>query len=286
LPEQDVGLFVSYVTNGGLARMELVDAFVERYFPREEPALPEPPAGFMERGERAAGKYRFLRHNWSDIEKAMSLPSAISVVLKPDGTLMTSGFLEEPWHWSEVEPFYYRQIDGGMTLAFKEAADGSVTHLTISSFPFMPAYRIAWYSAPGFNYFLFGVGLLLCVTILVSAFRHRKARKQGPASSRWAVRLAVLVAALTLLFVIGVVIVVQSAGEELFFGIPPALTAVLVLPILSSVLTIGVALFAVRIWRDASWTRFQRVHYTLFALFAVGLVWFYWYWNILGFQYG
>jgi hypothetical protein len=95
-----------------------------------------------------------------------------------------------------------------------------------------------------------------------------------------------LVSALTLLFVIGIVILVESAGEELFYGIPPALTAVLVLPILSSLLTLGVALSAVRIWRDASWTRFQRAHYTLFALFAVGLVWFYWYWNILGFQYG
>jgi len=284
--EQNVGLFVSYVTNGGLARMELVDAFAKRYFPREDPALPEPPEGFMERGKKAAGKYRFLRHNWSDIEKAASLPSAISVVLKPDGTLMTTGLLDVPWHWSEVEPFYYRQIDGGMTLAFKEATDGSVSHLTISSFPFMPAYRIAWYSAPSFNYVLLGVGLLLCVTTLVSALRHRRARKQGPASSRWAVWLAVTVGALTLLFVIGAVILVQSAGEELFYGIPPAMTALLVLPILSSVLTIGVALSAVRIWRDASWTRFQRAHYTLFALFAVGLVWFYWYWNILGFQYG
>ena len=240
----------------------------------------------MERGKRAAGKYRFLRHNWSDIEKVASLPSAISVVQKEDGTLMTTGFLDVPWHWSEVEPFYYRQIDGGMTLAFEEAADGSVSHLTVSSFPFMPAYRIAWYSAPTFNYVLLGVGLLLCVTTLVSALRHRKARKQGPAWSRWAVRLAVTVSALTLLFVIGVVIVAEAAGEELFYGIPPALTAVLVLPLLSSVLTLGVVLFAVRLWRDAPWTRFQRAHYTLFALFALGFVWFYWYWNLLGFQYG
>jgi hypothetical protein len=176
-----------------------------------------------------------------------------------------------------------------MTLAFKEAADGSVSHFTISSFPFMPAYRIAWYSAPTFNYLLLGVGLLLCVTTLVSALRQRKARKQGPAWSRWAIRLAVAVSALTLLFVIGVVIVGEAAGEDLFYGIPPVLTAVLVLPILSSALTLGVALFAVRVLRDgrdAPWTRFQRAHYTLFALFAVGFVWFYWYWNLLGFQYG
>ena len=38
--EHDVGLFVSYVTHGGHARSELVEAFVKRYFPTPETAPP------------------------------------------------------------------------------------------------------------------------------------------------------------------------------------------------------------------------------------------------------
>ncbi len=286
LTDQNVGLFVSYATNGGRARMELVDAFVARYFPYDEPELPEPPEDFAERGKKYAGNYRFTRHNWSDLEKLLSLPSVISVAVTPDGTLMTSPILEDPWHWVEIEPNLFHQIDGGMTLAFIEDDDGAVNHLAFSLLPFMPAYRVAWYAAPTFNYILLAVALLLCVTTLISAFRHRKARKEEPSGARWAVRLAWLVSALTLVFIVAVTIIVSSAGEDLFSGFPPSLTAALMLPILASILTLGVAVCAVLIWKEGYWTRFRRLHYTLFAIFAIGLVWFYWYWNVLGVQYG
>lgn len=284
--DQNVGLFVSYAVNGGRARTELVDAFAKRYFPREQPAPPEPPADFAERGTKYAGNYRFNRHNWSDLEKLMSLPGVVSVAVTPEGTLVTSPIFDEPWHWVEVEPNYFRQIDGEMHLAFIEDDDGTINHFAFSPFPFMVAYRAAWYTLPAFNYFLVGVGLLLCVTTLVSFFRNWKKRKADSSGARWAIRLAALVSFLTIAFVVAVTIIVSSAGDELFFGYPASLTAALMLPILASILTLAVAVYAVLAWRRGYWTRFKRVHYTLFALFALGLVWFYWFWNILGVQYG
>jgi hypothetical protein len=131
------------------------------------------------------------------------------------------------------------------------------------------------------------MGLLLCITIPVSAFRHRRARKGDPAVARWAVRIAASVAILTLVFWVAVVVILSSSDlEELMYGFPASLTAALMLPILTTVLSLGVVAFAVLAWKNGFWSRFQRIHYTLFALFAVGLVWFYWYWNLLGVQYG
>ena len=286
-PERDVGIFVSYVNSGRFARWELVEAFVQRYFAPEEPALPEPPADFTERGQRFAGKYRFTRHNWSDIEKIMALFNVLSVTVTPEGTLAVSGLFEEPLHFVEVEPLLFRQIDGVLSLAFTENREGEITHFTFSNLPFMPAYRIAWYTAPGVNYALLGLGLLLSVTILVSAFRHRKTRKEDPAPARWAVRIAALVAGLTLVFWVAVVVILSSTGlDQLVYGFPPSLTAVLMLPILATALTGVVAVFAVLAWKNGYWSRFRRIHYTLFALLAIGLVWFYWYWNLFGVQYG
>jgi CubicO group peptidase (beta-lactamase class C family) len=286
LTDQNVGVFVSYVTHGGHARMELMDAFVARYFPSDEPALPEPPEDFVERGQKYAGTYRFIRHNWSDLEKLLSMPSKITVAVMPDGTLLTGGIFEEPWRWVEIGPNLFHQIDGGMTLAFIEDEDGAINHFVFSAFPFMPAYRVAWYATPNFNYFLLAGALLLCVTTLVSFFRRWKARKTDPSGARWAVRLAALVSVLTLGFIVAVTVIVSAAGENLFSNIPSSLTVALMLPILASILTLFVAVFAVLCWKRGYWTRFRRVHYTLFALFAIGLVWFYWYWNVLGVQYG
>jgi CubicO group peptidase (beta-lactamase class C family) len=287
-PDHNVGLFVSYVNEGGHARSELVEAFVRRYFVTAQPALPKPPGDFVKRGTKFAGKYRFTRHNWSTIEKLMALPSVVSVAVTKKGTLAVSipGLADEPLQCVEVGPNLFHQIDGPMSLAFTSDGSGKVTHMIFSNLPFMPTYRIAWYTDPVFNYALLALALLLCVTTLVSAFRHRKARKNDPSGARWAVRLAVLASALTLLFIVSVTIIVSSYGEDLFYGFPTALTAALMLPILTSILTLGVAVLTVLAWTNGYWTGFRRVHYTLFAVFAIGLVWFYWFWNVLGVQYG
>jgi hypothetical protein len=291
-PSHNLGIFVSYVTHGGHARSELVEAFVKRYFPSKE-AVPleppaSPPADFLKNAQKFAGKYRFTRHNWSTIEKALALPEVLTVAATRKGTLAVSipGLASEPLQWVQVGPTLFRQIDGPLELGFEEDKAGRATHMVLSNLPFMPTYRIPWYTDPTLNYLLVGLALLLCVTTLVSAVKHRKARRADPAPARWAVRFAALVAIVTLLFVIAIVAILSSYKDSLFFGFPPALTVALMLPILASILTLGVAVYAVVIWRRGYWTRFRRVHYTLFALFAIGLVWFYWFWNILGVQYG
>ncbi len=284
--DRNVGLFVSYATNGGHARSELVEAFVKRYFGAREPVLPKPPEDFAKQAAKFAGKYRFTRNNWSTIEKALSLPGALTLAVTKENTLALSGIFDEPLQWVQVAPTLFHQVDGPLQMGFKEDEGGRVTHMVISNLPFMPTYRIAWYTDPSLNYALVGVALLLCVTTLVGAFRRRKERKGDPAPARWAVRTAAAVSAVTLLFIIAVVVIVSSYKEDLFSGLPPVLTAALMLPIIASILTLGVAAYAVVIWRRGYWTRGRRVHYTLFALFAIGLVWFYWFWNILGVQYG
>ncbi len=284
-PEHDIGLYGSYVAAGGLARFELFEAFVERYFPvPEEPDL-TPPEDFSERADRFAGTYRFTRHNYSTLEKLFALVATITVAPTEDGTLMVDGFLGETMHWVEVEPLLFRQINGWQSLAFKEDENGEITHLAFSLFPFMPAYRVAWYSLPAFNYTLLGLGVLLFLTTLVSAFRHRKTMREAPAIERWPIRLAVGVSALTLVFLVTAVAVVTAEGVDIFYGVPATLTAAFVLPILTSLLTVGVAVFVPLAWRGRYWTTGRRVHYTLFAVLAAGYVWFYYYWNVLGFQY-
>ena len=209
--EHNIGLFVSYATNGQ-PRSELVEAFVRRYFDVAERDLPEPPEDFAERWKKLTGTYRGTRHNYSTIEKLMSLSSVFKVGISPEGTLVTSGlFGREPWHWIEVEPLYFRQVDGDLALAFHEDENGDVTHLFLSLVPpATQAYRISWYAAPTFNYVLLVLGAVLFVTTLVSAVRHRKERKHDPVGARRAVRLAVAVSAQTLLFLISAGIIISK----------------------------------------------------------------------------
>jgi CubicO group peptidase (beta-lactamase class C family) len=285
LPEHNVGLFVSYGSSG-LPGYDLLPAFIGRYFAAPDPAPPEPPAGFEERTKRVAGVYRFTRHNYTSIEKAFALPSVVSVAAGPKGTITTSiqGF-GEPWVWREVAPNYYGQIDGTMRLVFREAADGSITNMYFSLLPFMPCYRVAWYATPTVNYVLLGATLFLCISTLVSFCYHRKGRKQDPTLARWCARTAAAVSVMTICAVGGVVAVIAAASEELAYGLPKPLIAILGLVLLTTILTpILVALTGLA-WRDRWWTTFRRIHVSAFALAAAGMVWFYAYWNLLGWQY-
>lgn len=284
-PEHNIGIFVSYVTSGGQARGELLKSFVDRYFPKPERALPAAPADFQARGQRLAGSYRFTRHNFSTIEKLLALAVSLSVSVTSDNTLLVSGVFPEPSQYVEVEPLLFQQIDGWRTLAFKENKDGEITHMVFGMLPFMPTYRVSWYETRGFSLALFGLGALLCITTLVSAFYHRKESKAAPRSSRWAVRLGVVVSVLTLAFLVSFIAIVASSMDRLVYGIPASLTAALVLPIVTSVLAVGTTVSGVLAWKERWWTLMRRLHYSLFAITTLALVWFYFHWNLLGFQY-
>lgn len=285
LPEHNLGIYVSYVTSGGMARLELLKAFLDRYFPAAELPAPKAAADFQTRGKRFAGSYRFTRHNWSTIEKVLSLALSFKVSVTGDNTLLVSGVFPEPMQFVEVGPLLFQQVDGWMTLAFKENEKGEISHLFFGLLPFMPTYRIPWYETQSFSLALLGLGVLLCITTLVSAFYHRKESAAGPAGARWGVRVAVVQSVLTLIFLVSCIAIVASYREEIFFGIPTSLKAALVLPLVTSALAIGMAVLAVLSWKQRWWRLVRRLHYSLFALLALGLTWFYIHWNILGFHF-
>ncbi|MGH9792142.1 MAG: serine hydrolase domain-containing protein, partial [Candidatus Acidiferrales bacterium] len=65
-----------------------------------------------------------------------------------------------------------------------------------------------------------------------------------PRASRWAIRLAVLAALLTLAFAVSLIAVVQASQDSLIYELPASLGAVLVLPILTSILAAAIAILA------------------------------------------
>ena len=85
---------------------------------------------------------------------------------------------------------------------------------------------------------------------------------------------------------VGIGAIAASMGVELFNRIPASFTAILVVvPIVTSLLTPAVLFATVVAWKESYWTVGRRIHYSLFAFAALGLTWFYYYWNVLGFQY-
>jgi len=293
VPEQNLGFFVSY-NSGGLgtllARDELMQAFLDRYYPMPEMPELKPSLDFKKGARRFAGSYGITRVVSTTYEKLMTLMMVTKVEATEDGTLLITlpaGLGSK--QWVEVEPFVFREVGGQDTLVFREDSKGRISHAFFSPFPIFACVKLAWYKTPGFHYSLLSISMILFLSTLgwpVGALSRLlcKRKKEIPGAP-WLVRvIAGGMSVLYILFLIGMFLVV-SDQMELMFGVPPLLKIVLVLPIISALLTIGALFFTYVAWKNKYWSVCGRVHYTLVALASLAFLWFLIYWKLLGYHF-
>jgi hypothetical protein len=73
--------------------------------------------------------------------------------------------------------------------------------------------------------------------------------------------------------------------REIATGDVAMLKALLIIPMLLTVLTVGPVVFTGLAWTQGYWYVGERTHYTLVTLGAVVYVWFLNYWNLLGWRF-
>ncbi len=293
LPDQNLGVFVSYNSEGGA---ELINqhlgfqrAFFDHYYPAPAVEPIQPPANFSERAGRFEGSYKVTSSSYTTLEKVAGLMgSTVKISDSGDGALLLTTPWGE-WRFVEVEPLYFRQVDSPIGIAFRTDDQGRVTHMATDLTPMFAFEKIKWYEAPGFNMAL----VLGCVMVFVSmipavSIRALRNRRQGgdatpaPRGARAAQWIILGVCALNLLFVVGTLL----WGDPLpLFGVSTIYRFVLGLGVLSAVLTAGAVVYAVLAWTNRYWDISARVYYTLVTVAAVAFVWFLNYWNLLGWRF-
>jgi len=292
VPEQNLGLFVSYNSTGGagLVLFELLQAFLDRYFPLEE--LPElkPPPDFKERAHRFIGGYGLNRSVPTTYEKLMNLIMVTNVQATDEGELVTvlpAGLGTK--HWIEVEPLVFREVGGQDTMVFREDRKGRITHAFYSRFPEFAMVKLAWYEIPVLHYTLLAMAMFLFLSTLVwplgALSRLLCRRKKDIRSAPWFVRgIAGGMSTCYVLFLIGLIMALSNQ-LELMFGVPSILKLALVFPLIAAGLTIGTLILTYFVWKNKYWTVCGRIHYTLIMLASPVFLWFLCFWNLLGFRF-
>jgi len=286
--------FVSFGGSGGSeVRTAFTPAFYDEYFPQtvERPIAPE---GFSERAAKYAGTYGFWRHNFSTIEKALGLSGGVQVAPTEENTLVLS-FGGGAKQYVEVDDNLFRELDRGIALvasispqyiAFQENEAGEVTGFVMDGLPFMSLRKLPLAAQPNFNFMLLGFSMLVFTGVALGRFFRRGWLRQQSPVDRATINAGFYAAAANLLVVIVGAIVMTAVGDELFGGIPFAFKAWLVLPIVATLAGLYLLFVNVQAWREGrlggAWA---RVRHTIVTLCAVCMCWFYYYWNIIGFQY-
>jgi hypothetical protein len=294
LPDQKLGIFVSYNSEGGgdLTNQHLgfQRAFFDHYYPAPAVESIQSPAGFAERADRFEGAYRITTEgSYTTLEKVnVLLGATVEVKDGGDGTLL----FVTPWgeiRLVEVEPLYFRQVDGPYGVIFREDDQGNITHLFADLTPMLAFEKLNWYGTPSFNMALLLVCVLIFLSMISIGLIHliRNRRLNGDPirlslSARMAEWLILGVCLLNLLFVIGAYLWGDPTPR---FGVSMTYKIVLGLGVLSAVLTVGALTYTVLAWKNSYWGIATRAYYTLVTVASVAFVWFLDYWNLLGWRY-
>lgn len=290
MPDHDLGFFVCNNGNSSGFRMDLTTAFLNRYYPTEERATsPQSPVDFGNRAELFIGGYRSVAQDINALDKLRTVSDLLNIAADDKGLIWTNTQSQ----WVEIEPLLFQYAEGKTPrMAFRENSKGAITHLFLDLQQIPLAYeRVAWYDMPSFTWgslYFFIFVFLSSIAIWSIMHRIRGKRKEATVrkqSYRILRLLAISTSALNLIFIIGFALFMFLFVDELEYGVPFALTALFVIPIVTTILTVVLLLFTLLAWRDKYWSLAERWHYSLVAVTCGAFVIWLHHWNLLGFYY-
>lgn len=291
LPDQNLGIFVVYNSESAKPVANVHTGFQRAFFDHYYPAAPvapiQPPADFAARASRFVGSYRSTEGAGTTAFKFLGLLEPMEISDLGDGTLLVGQS-----RFVEVEPLYFRQVDGPFGIAFREDDQGRITHMFDDRISYAAFAKLDWYETRGFHLTLSLGSVLLFLsmipTAVIRAFRSRHPgvdRKSAPAGARVAYWLLLGICLLNLLFLVGFALGVPAIMQNILLDLPVIMKIALGLGLLAAVLTVGALVYAVLAWKDGYWGVAFRSYYTLVTVAAVAFVWFLNYWNLLGWRY-
>jgi CubicO group peptidase (beta-lactamase class C family) len=285
LPEEGVGIFFIYNSRGTqdavyVARKELFDGFMDRYFPAP-PAAPLPTlATAAPDAQRIAGRYEGSRRVEHGFLSVLYLLHQAVISANADGTISTPGPFGGTATFREVGPQLWRKVDGEQMLALKEI-DGVKTVID-SDNPISVLQEASFArSAPLNLSLLMFSALVLLATLLawpLGAMLRRAERAVGGASPahrrlRTIQRVAVAVAAL---YLAGWFMLIQPVLSSEVGVYSYAIDWIVILLQGSGLLAVAAAVAGV--W--ASWRMLRgdvpalaRIWSVVVALALLGVVW-------------
>lgn len=285
LPDDGVGIYFTFSSRGKDsaaygARKELMDGFMDRYFPPPPGPAQATLASAVADAQHIAGRYQSSRRVENGFLRLFYLLQQTVITANPDGTITLPDGLGEIATYREVGPQLWRRVDGEQLLALREV-DGVKTVID-SENPTSVLQADRFVNSAPLNVGILLLSFLVLLAALLAWPLGALLRRADRASSgatpevrrlrriqRVAVLVSLLYAAAWFMMVkpiLSVQVTVYHSGIDWLVGLLQA----------SGLLAIGAAGAGVwvawRMWRSGA-TRWTRAWAVLVALALLGMVW-------------
>ena len=281
MPEHGTGLFVSYNGMGEKnaaqrARMELLQAFLERYHPAPPAGVLTPTKDFAERAARFGGGYQTTWRAYRTAEASLGWRQEVRVRDGGDGTLHIRGPGSAPQRWVEVEPRMFRPAEDPVSperVVFREDAEGHITHLFFQNRPEEAYAKVSWYETSVFTYGLLALCAAAFVLAVPGGLLHR-----SPTTA-----LLATIGVLHLLFLTGLTLLLRHASELAPYDTLLLLRATLTCALVAvALLTPGALVLSAWTWWKRSERLPVRLSLTGATLATVAFAAWLHHWHLLG----
>lgn len=278
---EDFMLYSSFSgPGGGATYLAFVRGFYDEFFPREVPAI-DPPADFGSRAGKYAGKFHAWRSSFNGVESIMRALGGLNVVPMPDNTLMIGAK-----RYVEVGKNLFRDVDSYDQIAFQEDENGNITGMVQDGIGVNQYFRAPFYETMSFISTMVGLSILVFLGVFLRLGYQWRTFRELAGAEKNAQRVSIAVALANILFLMVLGITVSGGIQPLMYEIPTIFKVGLILPLLGLVATGYQVYMTVQIWRDGLLAGVgARIRYSIVAAAGLFFVWFYYYWNWLGFHY-
>lgn len=298
LPEENLGIFISYSGGNHLLHNEIFQQFMDQHFPIEDTVFAPTLEGSKDSVKKYAGEYQQNRKSMTTSDKFISLVTGIIRVEVDENGFLNVTHIGETNQFRETDPGVFastrteRSQDGYgnfKTIVFKEDKNGNMMLMTDGPMTYTKA---PWYASSGFTFAVLAVTILFLVGTLISwtfiamvrILRHKQKEKDKIA--RLAKFLAIGYGGLILLFFASIAIngdidPVYQMPQDAFGELPEWSRILNFIPYLIIAFCILLTVFTIIIWKRRSWRIFGRIHYSLYTSTALFFVWLFIYWNLI-----
>lgn len=293
VPDFDLGIFISFNSYGGeKACSEFLQIFMDHYYSGNNAANIVPMKDYKQRSYRYLGNYWSTETSYSTIGKLLQLDRTVSIHSTPKGYLLVHGLKGGASQWVEIRPTVFQDLNSNRRLVFHSTNEGSVNYAFLSNNPTTAYYRIAWYESPEFHVTLTSICLMVFLSfILFWPFSRGYQREyemihviHNIKFQNLTFQTALWLSLIDIIFVAGLYIILKSP-ETLAFDIPLSLKLLLILPVISTILTIIDLILMLLAWKDLYWDIRSRIHFSMVILAAATFIPILMFWNLLGFHY-
>ncbi|NVK57628.1 MAG: serine hydrolase [Alteromonadaceae bacterium] len=259
---------------------EFVRAFYDAFYPHPVKSV-TPADDFAERGQKYEGTYHTWRNNFTQAESLAGMFAAVKVTLMADNTLMIGDS-----RYVEVAHNLFRKLNDYDRIAFQEDADGNIVGYVIDGFGVMQYYKAPFYETLSFNAPLLVLSLLILGFVFIRLGYQFSVYRGLPTTEKNAFRASILVAITHYLFLLTFMLGLSVGTTQLLYELPTLLKIAFIFPVLALLAALWHVYQTIQVWRHSLLaSTWARIRYTLVCGVSLYLVWFYFYWNLMGFQY-